>query len=981
MSTGSHWPPDTRIAVLYALLLALTATVQAATPVLVSIQTQDQASMDALTRAIDDISVSGTGGADRVMLGAIEATASRVVDVDNPTLATMPETVPTLSLLDTISYDSAQHTWTLSYRTSRVDGTGRINSFRRHLYTSKLGAVETGDTHNPCLVQGVDNAACLDAMKTAYVISPSATPDADTLRVDEAGIGVTVDDVEHTMQQIITITIPHEAIYNELAQREAYTHPVDGERVQYSFGIGMLFTGAANNIVFFDNFHLVEVSNQLVSVDKSNSYSIARHVSFWTSQIESIPSIYIATIEYTLDDGHLLETIDATVNHRPIAAACARMRDQIRALNSSACLTRYPLCTPVTYTTGEGAGLRTWATLVLPVELETGEEEVAINTLLTTNDTRVSPPRQGISTLNFATRQHPQQVCRDAKVTSFDPVSYTTADLYRGTAVAFSENVAAASYFSVHNDTGDTALSMAESLLTLVLRPTNDDAVQYMSRFTDEKIRLDDLYMSHASVEGVLPSTVHNTLHSVAMGRSEITVDPALLAVCPREVAGGSWVYETGFGSAADCVTTHDWAAGSYSRFASAPEGMSFVFRVDTASEETATAWLQSTLTGESDAGAAAAAQIYARAISRVESRFEPYSAVYWLWPVYYWPDKSPVGLKDRTLISLSWSLTQASTVHRRRLLGTGDGVVDLDADGAVNLDAGAEVVFDEDGAVDLDGPESRPSQKNHTLVVAVCDEDVAWVDEWASRFTEVVVFSKCGRELKFESDSVEVIELPNIGGNDKAYLTYIVDCYNSLPERVTFAKGTLCTPDKPGLSGCARMFHGRSTHPFGPKCQSINADPKRMMQFSIGNRMSPFDQYHPKNNKKQTHRFIKSKYDNMGHWVDEATLLTRQMFEGARAEPILGGYFTVDREQIRNAPRDVYVNLKEQQTAPNEEVDHFIERAWSTLFCSSDADMRTGVAMKRAKFGARARIKQRIHGPETAPGRFLSRLVASKSA
>ena len=116
------------------LLLVLVAMVRATNPVLVSIQTQDQASMDALTRAIYDIAVSGSGGADRVMLGAIEATASRVVDVNSPTLATLPETLPTLSLLDTISYDSTDLAWTVKYRTSRVDGPGHINSFHRHLY-------------------------------------------------------------------------------------------------------------------------------------------------------------------------------------------------------------------------------------------------------------------------------------------------------------------------------------------------------------------------------------------------------------------------------------------------------------------------------------------------------------------------------------------------------------------------------------------------------------------------------------------------------------------------------------------------------------------------------------------------------------------------------------------------------------------------------------------------------------------------------
>ena len=41
---------------------------------------------------------------------------------------------------------------------------------------------------------------------------------------------------------------------------------------------------------------------------------------------------------------------------------------------------------------------------------------------------------------------------------------------------------------------------------------------------------------------------------------------------------------------------------------------------------------------------------------------------MYWLLPIYYWPDQSPIGLKDRTIISISWSLGAVSS--RRRLLG-----------------------------------------------------------------------------------------------------------------------------------------------------------------------------------------------------------------------------------------------------------------------------------------------------------------------
>lgn len=40
------------------------------------------------------------------------------------------------------------------------------------------------------------------------------------------------------------------------------------------------------------------------------------------------------------------------------------------------------------------------------------------------------------------------------------------------------------------------------------------------------------------------------------------------------------------------------------------------------------------------------------------------------MWPVYHWPNKAPVGLEDKTIVSLSWSITKA-VPNTRRLLGS----------------------------------------------------------------------------------------------------------------------------------------------------------------------------------------------------------------------------------------------------------------------------------------------------------------------
>lgn len=73
-----------------------------------------------------------------------------------------------------------------------------------------------------------------------------------------------------------------------------------------------------------------------------------------------------------------------------------------------------------------------------------------------------------------------------------------------------------------------------------------------------------------------------------------------------------------------------------------------------------------------------------------------------------------------------------------------------------------------------------------------------------------------------------------------------------------------------------------------------------------------------------------------MLEWVERDTLLSKEMFEEAGQNVKYGGFFGVTRKQIQNMPRAVYENLKKQQKYANEEVDHFIERSWGTMFCTT---------------------------------------------
>jgi len=84
-----------------------------------------------------------------------------------------------------------------------------------------------------------------------------------------------------------------------------------------------------------------------------------------------------------------------------------------------------------------------------------------------------------------------------------------------------------------------------------------------------------------------------------------------------------------------------------------------------------------------------------------------------------------------------------------------------------------------------------KPKEKDiEELVIAMCNEDVSWVDDYAHKYKLVTVYNKCGKVVKFKSPNVKVIKSPNIGTCDHAYLSYIINRYNTLPDFIEFTKG-----------------------------------------------------------------------------------------------------------------------------------------------------------------------------------------------
>ena len=628
---------------------------------IVTVSTRTPAEADALTQQV-------INAGETFEFGALEATMSRVVDVASPAFVASAPSVPVMAKIQEIEYDAQNAAWTLKYETMKFTPDDILNHFHRILYFTQTGSdngVSSGDLGNICIDRSTTNLECANHLTTHYTTNAPMQLDADSLSAD--GITVTVSDVNYSQKQEISITIPHEVIRNVIGTKSTYQHPDRGEQTSYKFGVGILFTPdqdqSKTRVIMFDVFQLTENSWQLFAVQQQISYSVAQYVSFWTSKAEVSSAgggtefVTTANVEFTLDSGHTVDTMDVTINGQSVTETmCGEMQDKINTLSDPSCIASYQLCTRQVISGNGGA---TWISVVYPIS--PASSQVDIDLLLKTD---YLPPgaevsKKTLSTLNFQTSQPASLMCQDTTIKAFDPIQYTKATVYRGTEVVIDDP--SSSFFTIHNVS--SAVSLPESLITLVIGPdeTSQAATNYFARFGNDVIELDELYMSHALNPDNLPDTVDNKIYGTAEGRSYIVLDSGLVQGCMLE-DNDAFTYQK---DAFECVTTKDWPPTE--RQKSSGVGTYFVHKVSSEGQAQAKEWLKKYITGTSDGGDTEATAILSRTLALQGATNK--NSIYYIWPVYFWPDSSPVGLKDHTLISLSWSVFRTAS---RRLLSVG---------------------------------------------------------------------------------------------------------------------------------------------------------------------------------------------------------------------------------------------------------------------------------------------------------------------
>jgi hypothetical protein len=206
----------------------------------------------------------------------------------------------------------------------------------------------------------------------------------------------------------------------------------------------------------------------------------------------------------------------------------------------------------------------------------------------------------------------------------------------------------------------------------------------------------------------------------------------------------------------------------------------------------------------------------------------------------------------------------------------------------------------------------ARPDESQE-LVVALCKEkDVAWIDKKAGEFQKVTVYDKCKVPPDFAAPNLEVVRLPNIGSCDYAYLTYIIDRYDTLPDFVEFTKASL--PATKRRRVCKPPETSNWLMSFSLK------DPYR---FTHNKGMDDDDEWHI------------TPFRNLGEWLDSLDLRD-VVFRGGNNN-YNGGHFAATREQILQTPKSKYEEIRSGQTHRREKIDHFIERLWGPLMCKDE--------------------------------------------
>jgi Protein of unknown function (DUF3431) len=213
---------------------------------------------------------------------------------------------------------------------------------------------------------------------------------------------------------------------------------------------------------------------------------------------------------------------------------------------------------------------------------------------------------------------------------------------------------------------------------------------------------------------------------------------------------------------------------------------------------------------------------------------------------------------------------------------------------------------------------------------ISYFDGDISWVESICGN--NYVIYAKGQVPLKSNNQTVII---PNVGYNIYSYLTYIIDHYDSLPERIVFCKNNVFerhVSREVFMSKCSKKIFTPIEEP--DRWDRINF-PTSVISSDGG--------YLELNN-----NWYVTGYNR--RYFSSFDVYYKFLFEGARRPDYLrfapGANYLVPREHILIRSRNFYINLREFVSHSQLSCEsHFVERSLIAIWSS---DLKESMEMSK---------------------------------
>lgn len=252
-------------------------------------------------------------------------------------------------------------------------------------------------------------------------------------------------------------------------------------------------------------------------------------------------------------------------------------------------------------------------------------------------------------------------------------------------------------------------------------------------------------------------------------------------------------------------------------------------------------------------------------------------------------------------------------------------------------------------------------------LVISHCDTALNWIfDDFAPndyQFANIIVFSKCNKQVQGVPSDAKIVRLPNVGRCDHTYAHYLAKYYMKQPDQTSSSSYVMFLKDNSNKHRLVYSRHRQLSELIQiASTRGFACHEERL--WNIGTLFHPICQisaFHswPKLRQKDMNSYVRVSRDreqlshfssqhgsSLGEYADYLGISTNQS-----VVPVCyGGNFLASTEQFQ---RHASIWPKMETTlsrASNVAEGHFVERIWALLLSKPLNDVETNIILDQAQ-------------------------------